>query len=136
MEKIRKILEKIEDLEKRVLSLEEHGLNLKSEKSDVHNQSKKISIKEFILSKNLSGDVEKVLAMGYYLEKNEKAKSFNISDLGRLFISAKEKLPKNINDKVNMNIKKGHVMEVQEKKDGKKAWVLTATGETYVENNF
>jgi hypothetical protein len=58
---------------------------------------------------------------------------FNIKDLAECFRSAKEPAPANINDKVNSNIQKGYMMEEKEKKDKLTAWVLTNSGEKFVE---
>ena len=44
-------------------------------------------------------------------------------------------MPANINDAVNKNIEKGYIMDAK-KKDSKKAWTLTATGERFVENDL
>lgn len=98
--------------------------------------SKKITIKEFVLEKNLKGDVQKTLIIAYYLEKHENMSSFNVDDLAKYFRLAKEAVPGNLNDKINMNIRKGHIAEASEKKDGKKAWYLTSTGENYVEQEL
>lgn len=98
--------------------------------------TKRLSVKEFILSKNLKKDVDKTLAIGYFFEKYEKMNSFNVKDLKRGFVAAKEKVPPNINDKINLNIKKGMMMEADEKKDNLTAWVLTNKGEKFVENDF
>lgn len=76
------------------------------------------------------------MAISYYLEKYENIQSFNADNLKTAFLSAKEPIPGNINDKVNLNIKKGHMMDAREKKNGFKAWIITATGEKFVENNF
>ncbi len=80
--------------------------------------------------------VEKTLALGYYYEVATGHGAFNISDLEALFRAAKEKLPSNMSDMANKNVKKGHIMEHATKKDDKRAWVLTATGERYVEKSF
>ena len=98
--------------------------------------SKRTSLKEFLLSKKPSNDVQKTLAIGYYLEKFDSLESFNGDEIESAFLIAKEKAPDNINDKVNMNIRKGHIMELKEKKNNKKSWCLTSTGEILVENNF
>jgi hypothetical protein len=126
-EKIKKILE---EHEARIARLENL---LVSKPSTVE---KKLSIKEFILSKNPKSDVEKTLAIGYYLEKYEGLSSFNVKDLEKGFHDAKESAPENINYKVIMNIQKGYMMESEEKKDNLKAWNLTNTGEKFVESNF
>ncbi len=96
---------------------------------------KPLSIREFLNEKNPNSDTDKTLAMGYYLEKYKGLTPFNKNDLKKIFIEAREKIPLNINDKINLNIRKGYIMEVGEK-EGFKAFQLTNSGEKYVENNF
>ena len=98
--------------------------------------SRKMSIKEFLLERAASDDVQKTLAIGHYLETQEGMTSFNKTDLEKGFRAAKESVPTNINDKVNMSIKNGHMMEAAAKKDNIKAWVLTSSGEKYLQNGF
>ncbi len=98
--------------------------------------AKKFSIKEFLLSKKPKDYPSKTLAIAYYLEKYEKLPSFNAKDVEKGFRLAREPLPKNINDNVNKNISKGYIMEAPEKKDNLTAWVLTSSGEIYVESSF
>jgi hypothetical protein len=62
--------------------------------------------------------------------------TFNTADLEKGFRAAKEPIPINMNDKVNMCIKNGHMMEAEIKKDNMKAWEITRSGEKYVEENF
>lgn len=126
-EEIRKILE---DHEKRIQRLE------KLFESEPIQTKKQISIKEFILTKKPKNDVEKTLVIGYYLEKFREMSFFNAKDLEDGFREAKEKVPANINYKVIKNIEKGFMMEAKEKKDKLKAWVLTSTGERFVENDL
>mgnify|MGYP001561850677 CR=1 FL=1 len=97
---------------------------------------KKQSAKEFLISKIVKTETQKVLALGYFLEHMGGAPSFNVPDLEASFRAAKEKLPKNMNDAVNKNITRGFLMEAEAKKDSKKAWYLTSTGERYVENDM
>lgn len=126
----------IDDLKKRITLIESIILQgNKSVKSKRHRQ-KDLSIKEFLIEKNPSNDVEKTLTIAYFIEKYMDYPSFNIDDLQRGYKQAKEKKPANINDKVNMNIKKGHLAEANDKKDSKKAWYVTNSGEQLVENNF
>ena len=93
---------------------------------------RKLSVREFLNSIKISGDVERTLAIGYFLEKHKNLNSFNKRDLEDTYAEAKESRPKNINDKVNLNIKSGHMMEAGEKKDSIKAWTLTTTGEQVI----
>jgi hypothetical protein len=134
MTDIKQLAEELFSLEKRVAQLEaaQTGKSIQPAGRD----SKGISVKEFIIGKRPSNDVEKTLAIGYFLEKYTGATSFNVDDLGRHFQLAKEATPTNINDKVNMNIRKGHMAEAKEKKDNKKAWIVTNSGEQFVENGF
>jgi len=127
-EKIKKIFE---DHEKRIRVLED----LFGDK-EVQKSRKKMSIKEFILSKKPESDIQKTLVIGYYLENYEDLPSLNSTDLEDGFRSAKEKVPNNINLCVIRNISKGYMMEAKEKKDNLKSWNLTNSGERFVENGF
>jgi len=96
---------------------------------------KQLSIKEFILQKRPLTDLAKTLVLGYYLERYRNVSPFIVKDLQELFIEAKEPVPVNINDAMNKNIEKGYIMDAK-RKDNKKAWTLTATGERFVENDL
>lgn len=124
---------KILELEERIKKLED--ILLSSSHSDKHLElkGKKISAKEFLMTKQPKTDTQKVLVFAYYLEYTAGMQSFNVVDAETVFRSAKEKLPANINDAVNKNIARGFIMEAEEKKDGKKAWYLTSTGEKFVD---
>jgi hypothetical protein len=117
-------------LEARVERIERAGGGEPASKST---SNKRTSAKEFLLAKIVKSEVQKVLALAYYLEQQENLTSFNVPDLERVFRSAREALPKNMNDAVNKNIARGFLMEAAEKKDSKKAWNLTSTGERFVE---
>jgi len=52
------------------------------------------------------------------------------------FRDSKEKVPQNVPDKIQKNIAKGHMMEAAEEKDELKAYVLTNSGEKFVEKDF
>lgn len=130
---LRKSLEgheaRISRLEKLIVSISVGGDKEKA-------GGKKLAVKEFLILKNAQSDVQKTLTIGYYLENREHLSPFNTDDLRKGFSAAKEPLPSNVNAFINQNIKNGHIMEAHEKKDNKKAWTLTATGERFVENNF
>lgn len=128
------------DLEQRVKELEDRVSALEAASRAATQPAKPVekqqSPKEFLMAKAPKSVVEKTLALGYYHETVTGQGAFNISDLEILFRAAKEKLPANMSDMANKNVKKGHIMEDAAKKDDKRAWVLTATGDRYVENNF
>jgi len=130
LEEITKLKKKLEEHEQRISALEER-LRIIPKKS-----FKKISIKEFIISKKPKDNVQLTLVICYYLENYERQSTFNVKDIEDGFRRAKQQVPKNINYKIIRNIEKGHIMESNEKKNNLKAWVLTVSGEKFVENNF
>jgi len=129
-QKLEQIMDSLRRLENRITILEGKGVTTSAERQ------KPPSVKEFVISKNPANDTQKTLAVGYYLEKSENNESFNIRDLENGFRAAKEKVPLNLNDKVNGNIRNGHMMAAAERKDGLSAWTLTNTGERFVESGF
>jgi hypothetical protein len=128
IEEIRKTLEQHE---KRIRDLENRS-STRPEKD----QNKELSAREFLNQQQPRNDVEKTLVVAYYLENFRDTTPFNISDLETIFKKAKESVPDNMNDKVNQNIAKGYMDEMDVKKDKKKAWFLTATGKKAVEDGF
>ena len=128
------LIKRVGELEKRVEKLEKQlGEGSASVRTTT---AKKQSAKEFLMSKRIKAETQTVLALGYFIERVEGLPSFNVPDLEAAFRSAKERLPKNMNDAVNKNIVRGFLMEAPEKKESKKAWYLTSTGERYVENEM
>jgi hypothetical protein len=129
---VEELKEKVEEHEKRIRKLE-----ALFEDKEVDSK-KKESIKEFIISKNPKNDVQKTLAIGYYIEKYGDTSDFNANDILKGFKDAKEKAPsrKKIYDKIASNINKGHMMVSDENKGKSKAWILTNSGEKFVQNGF
>jgi hypothetical protein len=124
------ILERLSSLEKRVRTLESQLLS--SSTLPIATLAKKTSAKEFLLSKAPKTAPEQVLVLAYFLERERGIESFNIDDLEAIFREAKERLPTNLNDVVYQCGKRGMVMDAEEKKNSKKAWSLTSTGEAFV----
>jgi len=136
MDNTQTITEKLAELERRIKALEASSHMPVTDNSFSQQAVKQTSAKEFLLSKKPSNTVEKTLLLAYYLERVRRMRSFNISDVANVFHEAKEKTPANLNDMVNKNIVKGYIMEAQEQKDARKAWVLTSTGERFVEKEL
>lgn len=128
------ILSAVKGLEGRVNAIE--GGAAGNTVTGAPKSERKLSVKEFLLEKGPSDGVQTTLVIGQYLEAHEGMESFNKVDLEKAFRAAKEPVPSNINDKVNMCIKNGHMTEAAEKKDSMKAWYLTRTGEAVVEKGF
>ncbi len=94
------------------------------------------SIRQFIVEKSPTDDVQRSLVIGYYLEKQSGLASFNAKDIELGFVDAREKVPGNVADKILKNVWKGHMMQVKDDKDGLKAYVLTNTGTKFVESGI
>ena len=123
--------------EQRIASLEQ---TIKENNPLISSQSlgtkKPLSMKEFIISKDPKTDIQKTLTIAYYLEKFQGFESFNRTDLRNGFSQAKEPIPSNINVMVNNNVANGHMMQVPDKKEKQIAWMLTNTGERFVNKEF
>jgi len=126
---------RLNEIEKRLEKLE-HTLAGRTPVEVRAAKPKKMSAKEFLLAKKVGSEVQKVLALAYFLEQMEGLASINVADLETVFRLAREKLPKNMNDVVNKNVARGFMMEAKEKKDSKKAWHLTSSGERHVANEM
>jgi hypothetical protein len=89
---------------------------------------KKMALAQFFRKLGLRTEVDRVLAAGYYLETSGGAESFTAAEVGEAIRKAKNPPPKNPNDSINQNIKKGLMMSAGDK-EGKMAFVLTTDGE-------
>lgn len=129
-EEILRMKKQLEEHEERISKLEKL-LQRKPKKF-----KKKLSIREFMLSKNPKSEMERTLAVAYYLEEFQDFTSFHSKDLENGFRKAKAKIPRNINYEVIRNIQKGYMEEAEAKKENRKAWYLTNTGAKYVDDDF
>jgi hypothetical protein len=93
-----------------------------------HTPAKTMSAAQFFRKITPKTDVDRVLAAGYFLEKFENQDSFVASEISATIRGAKIPPPRNTNDAINKNIKKGYMMPSGDK-EGKMAFVLTSDGE-------
>ena len=130
---------KLQEFETRIHKLEAQVAKLlestveEQRSPSTERKTRELSSREFLINNETSSATTKVLTLGYFLEQHQGQSSFNVSDLEAAFRSAKEPVPKNINDLVNKNVAKGMLMEAKERKNSKKAWHLTSTGEKFIE---
>jgi hypothetical protein len=127
-EKLDAILEAIKSLEARVTRVEIAGGGGGQKTA----AAKKLSIKEFLLGSPPTTDIQRTLAVGYFLESHGGMASFTKADLEKGYSDAKEPTPSNISVNIKHCIKQGHMMEAEEKKDNKTAYVVTRSGEQFV----
>jgi hypothetical protein len=89
---------------------------------------------EFLDQKgNPSKHTDSVAVFAYWLFKVEKMTTFNVQDILDCYDKTRKTKPSNVNQIVNQNVASHIFAEASEKKDGLKAWVITRTGEEYVE---
>jgi hypothetical protein len=135
--KLDAILDAIKGLDARITKIEAGGTAADDSKSVGQEKSKKkIAIREFLLENPPPDHIRRTLAVGYFLEKHEGTSSFTRADLLRGYNDAKEPAPSNLGVNIAHCIKDGYMMKAREKKDGKPAYVLTASGERFVEGRY
>lgn len=89
---------------------------------------------EFLDQKgNPSKHTDSVAVFAYWLFKVEKMATFNVQDILECYDKTRKAKPSNVNQIINQNVASHVFAEASEKKDGLKAWVITRTGEEYVE---
>lgn len=130
--KLDAILEAIKTLEARVARIESGSSHTDLGKATAPVVSKKLSIKEFLLGSPPANDVQRTLAIGYFLETHAGTVSFTAAELEKGYRDAKETVPSNIAMNIKRCIGHGHMMEADEKKSNKTAYVITRSGEQFV----
>jgi hypothetical protein len=89
---------------------------------------------EFLEQKgNPQKHTELVAAFAYWLFKAEEMQSFNVKDVVECYDRTRRVKPSNANQIINTNVRNNLFAFAREKKDGYKAWILTRTGEEFVE---
>lgn len=132
-QKLDAILAAIKSLDARVTRIETGGADAGGgQKTAARTAAKKLSIKEFLLESPPTTDIQRTLAVGYFLETHAGMTSFIKADLEKGYSDAKEPTPSNISVNIKHCIKQGHMMEAEEKKDNKTAYVVTRSGEQFV----
>lgn len=131
--KLDAILEAIKSLEARVTRIKSGSSHASvGEKAAALAASKRLWIKEFLLGYPPTTDIQRTLAVGYFLETHAGMASFTKAELEKGYRDAKEPMPSNIGVNIKHCIKHGHMMEADEKKNNKTAYVITRSGEQFV----
>ncbi|MBI2583229.1 MAG: hypothetical protein HYW25_01050 [Candidatus Aenigmarchaeota archaeon] len=95
---------------------------------------RKLSLTEFLRSKNPKNHVETIVCMSYYLEKFRNKAAFTRKDIDACYSEARQTKPKNISDLIGKAAQRGLVMMADDAPSGvAKAWVLTTSGLDFVE---
>jgi hypothetical protein len=136
-QKLDTILVAIQNLEARVARIEAGNSGSHTDdRTNAMTARKKLSIKEFILERPPTTDIQRTLAIGYFLEVHSGMASFTKGDLEKGYRDAKEPTPSNIGVNIKHCIKNGHMMEAEDRKNNKTAYVITRSGEQFVAAGF
>jgi hypothetical protein len=135
-QKLDAILHAIKGLDVRITKIEAGTTGASGVKTAAPASAKKLSIREFLLKHPPTNDVQRTLAVGYYLETHEGVGTFTRADLEKGYRDAKQSLPSNMSMNIQQCVKAGNMMEAKEKKDNKPAYVVTSTGEQFVDSGY
>ena len=94
-----------------------------------------VQISEFLAQMKIDTETDRVATILYYHLHNGRESSTR-AEILEAYATARFKRPTNLSDVIARCIRKGHVIEAPEKKDGQKAWQITVTGEKYVEEHL
>lgn len=101
--------------------------------------SKSLSIGEFVRQLGFKRHTDIVLAFGYYLEKYSGRASFTTADINSCYYDAKME-SSNTTQMITQNIKSSRIMNAKSggatKSKGKKSFVLTGTGEEFIDKKL
>lgn len=93
---------------------------------------KALSPAQFFKSCSPKTDNDRTLLAAFFLENHRSAQSSTASEIREVIREAKVPPPRNPNDSINQNIRKGLLMTAGDK-DNKMAFVVTSDGEAAVE---
>lgn len=93
---------------------------------------KKYSLAEFLKTKDAKNHGDKILVFAYYLQEYENISSFNLDDIEQCYMKVKVPKTTNFSPYFTQLVSKGYIMDATEKKDNKKSWTLTNSGDEYV----
>lgn len=94
-------------------------------------KARDLSLAQFYKKAAPKTDVDRVLLVGYYLENAKGLESFTAAEVRAALKGARQTPPKNPNDCINSNVRKGLMMAAGVK-EGRAAFVLTTDGEERV----
>lgn len=97
-----------------------------------HASGKSMSIREFIRAYDVKKHTDLVVAFGYFIEKHMGQDSFTPADINGLYYEAKLE-NSNTSHMLIQNIKRGYVMEAKNFEGNRKRFVLTTSGEQFIE---
>ncbi len=94
-----------------------------------------MDLTEFLAAKKVSTHPDRVVAIAYWTYRTQNGAGVTTADLTEAYSRARVRKPQNFPDVIAACVRKGRLVE-GERKDGMKSWVITRTGESFVEQNL
>lgn len=94
--------------------------------------AQRMQISEFLAQANIRTETTRVTAILYHHFHNGQVSSTR-AEILQAYSSARIRQPTNLSDVIARCIRRGHIIEAPERKEGEKAWQITQTGEKYIE---
>ncbi len=94
-----------------------------------------MDLTEFLAAKKLATHPDRVVAIAYYTYHTQSGAGVTTQDLTDAYSRARVKKPQNFPDVIAACVRRGRLVE-GERKEGNKSWVITRTGEAFVEQSL
>lgn len=91
------------------------------------------TVSEFLALAEPANHPETAVCVAYYMWRSGDPGGMTVEELLAAYAQRRAKKPRNPSDALAKAARKGHLIEASERKNGKKAWVITQAGEVYVE---
>jgi len=98
--------------------------------------SERSTLGEFLASLAVKSYGDRVAAIAYYSLHGQQREAVTRKDFLDGLSKARIPKPKNISDVIAQCIRKGHLMDAPEPKDGQRAWQITRSGEKHVQEKL
>jgi hypothetical protein len=93
-----------------------------------------MELNEFLAGRKVDSHPDRVLAIAYY-QYRKNSGGLTTKDFMEAYARTRVRKPQNIHDVIAKNIRRGFLVDT-DKKDGMRAWLITPSGEHYVETEL
>lgn len=119
----------------RVLLQESLVMAREEVKAEIKHKALPTQLSEFLAGRNITTHVDRIVAILYY-QYHKGIELTTVAELEGAYSNARVRPPRNFSDLLANCIRRGYVVESKDKKDGKKAWQITPTGQKFVEEEI
>lgn len=94
-----------------------------------------MDLAEFLAAKKVTTHPDRVVAIAYHAYHTQDGAGVTTHDLAEAYSRARVKKPQNFPDVIAACVRRGRLVE-GERKDAMKSWVITRTGEEWIEQGM